>query len=606
MAGTGVPGSGGDGEPATQAQLVFPERVAVAADSSFYILDAGSRVLRVGTDGIILRVAGTGAAGFSGDGGPATAAALNAFGLAAAPDGGFYIADFNNHRVRRVGPDGIINTIVNYSSQGGQPTSVRLAADGSVLIGVEFGGARTPQVDSLKLDGSVVTVAGGGPSAIQQGIPATQANLGTSLRGVAAAPDGSIFVAPGDGNDRLLRIGPALPGFTGGQTPIVSGDGSELYVFDADGKHLRTQDALTGTVLLEFGYDASGRLTQVIKKTGGIDNVTTIQHDGAGNPTAIIGPFGQITTLAVDANGFLNRLGNPAGETFQMTSDGGGLLSSYTDPRGKASTFAFDADGRLLHDADAVGGTQDFARTTTADQATVTRTTALQRITTYATQNLPGDVQKRAITEPDGTESQSQETIDAGTTHATAPDGSASDTVIGPDPRFGMQAPISKSLSTTLPSSLKLNASKVRTAVLNNPSDPLSLVSLTDVSTVAGRSTTSTYTASTRTMLLTTPAGRTASFTIDSLGRAVTSQIAGLNAANAAYDNRGRIATFNQGTGAEARTISFSYNAAGFVEAITDPIGRTVQFAYDPAGRVISKTFPTGVSRASATTPPAT
>src|SRR5206468_7035164 len=124
-------------------------------------------------------------------------------------------------------------------------------------------------------------------------------------------------------------------------------DGSQLYIFDLDGRHLQTLDALTGAVLFEFGYDAGGRLTQVIEKTGGTDNVTTIVHDGAGNPTAIVGPFGQQTTLGVDANGFLAGITNSAGDQTQFTSTPDGLLQSRTDPRGKTSTFAFDATGHL-------------------------------------------------------------------------------------------------------------------------------------------------------------------------------------------------------------------------------------------------------------------
>ena len=52
-------------------------------------------------------------------------------------------------------------------------------------------------------------------------------------------------------------------------------------------------------------------INATVYENAGIDNVTTIEHDGAGNPTAIIGPFGQITTLAVDTNGFLKSVSNP-------------------------------------------------------------------------------------------------------------------------------------------------------------------------------------------------------------------------------------------------------------------------------------------------------
>ena len=87
-------------------------------------------------------------------------------------------------------------------------------------------------------------------------------------------------------------------------------------------------DALTGALRREFVYDASGRLSQVIEKTGGTDNVTTIERDAGGNPTAIVGPLGKRTTMTVDANGSLVSLTNPAGETTTFTSGATGLLTA--------------------------------------------------------------------------------------------------------------------------------------------------------------------------------------------------------------------------------------------------------------------------------------
>src|SRR6185503_8164977 len=86
----------------------------------FYIAEqAGSRIRRVGSDGIITRVAGTGRSGFSGDGGPALAATMSDVqGIAIGPDDSFYIADTNNDRIRRVGPDGIITTVAGNGASG--------------------------------------------------------------------------------------------------------------------------------------------------------------------------------------------------------------------------------------------------------------------------------------------------------------------------------------------------------------------------------------------------------------------------------------------------------------------------------------------------------
>ncbi|MBI3768749.1 MAG: hypothetical protein HY271_09680 [Deltaproteobacteria bacterium] len=406
VAGTGALGTSGDGGPAVQAGFQTVERIAVGPDASIYVVDGGTRIRRITTDGIIRTVAGTGIIGGIGDGGPATSAQLNCASVSAAADGGFYIADFFNHRVRRVGPDGIINTVVDYSGDLGTPASIRPAPDGGLLIAVSFQSARTPEVDLLKTDGTLVTVAGGGPSPLADGIPATQANLAVILA-VTLAPDGSFYLVRGGNDSRIVRVSAALPGFEGQQIVIASPDGSELYVFDPDGRHRRTLLALTGVVLREFGYDTDGRLTSITEKTGGTDDVTTIEHDASGNPKAVVGPFGQRTELTVDANGFLASVTNPANETRTFTSSADGLLQSLTNARGKTTTFTYDADGRLLTDADPVGGSQTLARTTGANDFTVTRTTALGRVTTHHVANLANSVQQRTITDPDGAANQS-------------------------------------------------------------------------------------------------------------------------------------------------------------------------------------------------------
>jgi hypothetical protein len=127
VAGT-TAGFSGDGGPATAAKLDTPVGVAVTADGGFLIADTGNeRVRRVSPAGTIRTVAGT-SYGFSGDGGPAAAAQLGApSGLAATADGGFLIAETGNHRVRRVSPAGTITTVAGTSfglSGDGGPASL--------------------------------------------------------------------------------------------------------------------------------------------------------------------------------------------------------------------------------------------------------------------------------------------------------------------------------------------------------------------------------------------------------------------------------------------------------------------------------------------------
>jgi YD repeat-containing protein len=120
---------------------------------------------------------------------------------------------------------------------------------------------------------------------------------------------------------------------------IAAEDGSELYVFTETGRHLRTLDALTGAVRFQFTYDTAGRLATIIDGDG---NVTTIERNGSGNPSAIVGPFGQRTSLAVNGDGYLSRVTNPAGEAAQLAYNRGnaeGLLATLTDPRGNVHRY---------------------------------------------------------------------------------------------------------------------------------------------------------------------------------------------------------------------------------------------------------------------------
>jgi sugar lactone lactonase YvrE len=138
----------GDGGPATEAHIQFCRRVAVDGEDNAFIADEGSRVRRVDArSGIITTVAGTGQRGFGGDGGPATEAWLSLPShIAVEPDGTLYILDAGNHRIRRVGTDGVIRTIAGtgvcgYSGDGGPATDAQIEA------GFVFAGGQ-PDADS--------------------------------------------------------------------------------------------------------------------------------------------------------------------------------------------------------------------------------------------------------------------------------------------------------------------------------------------------------------------------------------------------------------------------------------------------------------------------
>jgi sugar lactone lactonase YvrE len=142
IAGTGVAGSSGDNGPAINATLNFPAAVAVDAAGNVYVADQNNhRVRKIDTGGTITTVAGTGIAGFSGDGALATSAQLNAPAGVAVDTAGtvLYIADANNQRVRRVNIGGVINTfagtgVFGFTGDNGPASNASLAAPRGVYL----------------------------------------------------------------------------------------------------------------------------------------------------------------------------------------------------------------------------------------------------------------------------------------------------------------------------------------------------------------------------------------------------------------------------------------------------------------------------------------
>ncbi len=218
VAGSGIAGDSGDGSSALSAALGAPTGVVIDAQHNLYIASASNHVVRkVAPNGVITTAAGTGTPGSSGDGGLATQAQLNTpMSVAADQSGNIYIADAGANKIRRIAPDGTINTFAGtgtagFSGDGGfatgaqfsSPSAVAVDTHGAVVV-ADTGNNRVRKVTS---DGVIDTMAGSGAAGLSgDGGEAFLAAL-NAPDSVAIGSDGTVYVAD-EGNQRIRRIAP--------------------------------------------------------------------------------------------------------------------------------------------------------------------------------------------------------------------------------------------------------------------------------------------------------------------------------------------------------------------------------------------------------------
>lgn len=219
VAGTGEAGFAGDGGPATEALLHQPENITVDRDGNLFIGDLQNhRIRRVdAATGRISTIAGTGEDGFTGDGGPATQAAIsNPFGLVVHPDGDLYFADTENHRIRRIdAASGVVTTVAGtgrrgFGGDGGPATEAMLSRPhvlavhpgGDIIIGDSF----NQRIRRLDLRTGVIrTIAGTGEQGTYgDGGPASQAAF-VFFGELAVDPRGRLILS-GVGNHTVRVI----------------------------------------------------------------------------------------------------------------------------------------------------------------------------------------------------------------------------------------------------------------------------------------------------------------------------------------------------------------------------------------------------------------
>jgi len=594
-----------EGARATSAKFHRIYDVCSAADGSLYFaVRFENRVYRVGPAGRVSTVAGTGSQGSYGDGGPAVEAMLKCpEGVDVGPDGGIYIADTHNHLIRRVDTEGIIRTVAGikgsyggYGGDGGpatdanldEPRCVAVGSDGSIYIGDN----NNQRIRYVSPDGIISTMAGCDRTSYYtragDGVPATSYPV-SAVEGIDLSPDECSVYFTSWTYNCIQKVTRVLPEYAVSDTMIASEDGTQLYRFNRTGRHISTLDSVTGEPIYEFYYDAAGLLTSVVDADG---NVTNIERSISGEPVAISNAFGRRTTFALNSNDYFSRITNPAGETYEFEYTADGLLTNLTNPNGNEYQYTYTDMGLLQRAADPAGGSKSLTRTRIEDGYECTLTTAMGRTTSYRLEKTaggghlivtyPSGIQKNLIVGTDGSQA------------ITYPDGTEIHEVVGPDPRWGMQAPVTESMSISMPSGLTYERSSQHEVELTDTGELFSIETITMSTDVNGREYVTLFDAGLNQIVRTTPEGRQMVSTLDPLGRRISSEVSGLAPVTLTYDGRGRVATYTQGTGSDARSYSFTYDESGNPQTVSGPLSWNLAFGHDDAGRITELVLPGG------------
>ena len=301
LAGTGRQGFAGDGGPAASAELNTPSGIAVDTAGNVFIADTGNqRIRRIArADGTIATVAGSGTAGFSGDNGPAVAAALRQpTALAVDSSGSLYIADSDNHRVRKLVSNGTIATVAGNGQEGdagdgsaavaaslGTVSSLAVLGSGQLLIG----DTQARRVRALNADGTIAAYSMGMlPVRRPAGLAADSSTVylaDASLQTLGAVSADGASTLAGTGVQGVFQ--PGAPLATSLDTPSAVAPGLQGTLAIADTHNHQVQQVQASS--LNFGSVPAGSksATQSVTLTNGGTSALTV--------TAVQVPAGFVT-----------------------------------------------------------------------------------------------------------------------------------------------------------------------------------------------------------------------------------------------------------------------------------------------------------------------
>jgi RHS repeat-associated protein len=361
-----------------------------------------------------------------------------------------------------------------------------------------------------------------------------------------------------------------------GETMISNYSGTEIYIFNSSGQHLRTVDAFTGQVLWSFSYvDPVGWINSITNKYG-----QSIGIEFTESSTIIVSPYGQRTEITYPGSLYANAVIYPSGATYRIESDfATGRMLSFTRPEGQKSIFTYDEKGYLLKDENSGGGFVELISNfdLTSRLHTISAKTATNLTTTYENR-VSIDMTTDTVTLPSGAQS-TQIINPKGGTSYTDNFGGVFSSDSKPDPRFGWNSPFNFHSSYSIPNSNIQIKSLTTKEVNTDPNNPLNLnFHITKTTLQDNPAKTFRETHQDNGIYFLSPEARTITKYLNNQGNISALLVANLSPTYFDYDSSGALLSFiTQGE----RVTSINYNDVGLISEITNPLGQTKKFEYN-------------------------
>ena len=489
VAGNGSANNSGDGLQATETGINAPVGIAVDSKNNLYIAEWGRpRIRKVDASGMITTVAGNGQEGFSGDGEIATEAMISRpHDIAVDNSGNLYIADFYNHRIRRVDTNGIITTVAgNGNTDYGAgdngpaieativyPYTIEVDSEGNLFI-IEMGRGCVRKID---ISGTITSAIGSGSGFSGDGGPAIEAKFDHPTD-ISSDPAGNFYISDSRNHRiRMVDTNGIVTTIAGSGDSLFSGDGGpallaglmypsgvsinnegELLISSGQSNRIRKISILpslkksasegkitfaedsgkeirissTGLHEATMDSDTGVPLRQfaydgsdnLIAITDQFGNQTTISRYYDGTPASITSPDGLTTQLTIDADNHLTHIIYPDGSVYEFEYTYDGLLTVKTEPNGNRYMHVFDDNGKLTDAIDDENGHWTYNRETLSSGDIITEVlTGEGNLTTYTDRTDASGATTSTIMGPTGAQTLYSKSGDGLTVNKSLPCG---------------------------------------------------------------------------------------------------------------------------------------------------------------------------------------